>query len=146
MEKKSKDEKTLFDGDDFLFKRYLKDCNIYFEYGVGDSTTWVLENTSSRIISVDTDKKWINKIDIPWLKKATGETKMIVTLENHYRESGVGSLYISEMASEGLLENRKTLNIGIDELPKCGRNEEVLEYHGLTAEQISKKIIQKFNS
>ena len=89
---------------------------------------------------------WINKIDIPWLKKATGETKMIVTLENHYRESGVGSLYISEMASEGLLENRKTLNIGIDELPKCGRNEEVLEYHGLTAEQISKKIIQKFNS
>ena len=24
MEKKSKDEKTLFDGDDFLFKRYLK--------------------------------------------------------------------------------------------------------------------------
>ena len=71
---------------------------------------------------------------------------MIGTLENHYRESGVGSLYISEMASEGLLENRKTLNIGIDELPKCGRNEEVLEYHGLTAEQISKKIIQKFNS
>ena len=62
MEKKSKDEKTLFDGDDFLFKSYLKKCNIYFEYGVGDTTTWVLENTSSRIISVDTDKNWINKI------------------------------------------------------------------------------------
>ncbi len=89
---------------------------------------------------------WINKIDIPWLKKAIGETKMIVTLENHFKESGVGSLYTSEMASEGLLENRKSLNIGIDELPKCGRNEEVLEYHGLTAEQISKKIIQKFNA
>ena len=69
MEKKSKDEKTLFDGDDFLFKRYLKKCNIYFEYGVGDSTTWVLENTSSRIISVDTDKKWINKVDISKRKK-----------------------------------------------------------------------------
>ena len=56
MEKKSKDERTLFDGDDYLFKRYLKKCNIYFEYGVGDSTTWALENTSCKIISVDTDK------------------------------------------------------------------------------------------
>ena len=50
MKKKSKDEKTLFDGDDFLFKSYLKKCNIYFEYGVGTSTTWVLEKTSSIII------------------------------------------------------------------------------------------------
>ena len=64
MEKLSKDEKTLFDGDDYLFKRYLKNCNIYFEYGVGASTIWVLENTSCKIISVDTDKKWINKVDI----------------------------------------------------------------------------------
>tara|TARA_B100000900_G_scaffold268860_1_gene229530 strand:- start:232 stop:804 length:573 start_codon:yes stop_codon:yes gene_type:complete len=69
MEKKTKDEKILFNGDDYLFKSYLKNCNIYFEYGVGDSTIWVLENTSSRIISVDTDKKWIKKIDISKNKK-----------------------------------------------------------------------------
>ena len=69
MGKKSKDELTLFDGDDYLFKSYLKNCNIYFEYGVGASTIWVLENTSSRIISVDTDKKWIDKIDISKNKK-----------------------------------------------------------------------------
>ena len=74
MVKKSKDAKTLFDGDDFLFKRYLKKCNIYFEYGVGESTTWVLENTSSRIIAVDTDKKWINKIDISKKKKKNTNT------------------------------------------------------------------------
>ena len=47
MKKKSQDKKTLFDGDDYLFKKYLKNCKIYFEYGVGDSTIWVLENTSS---------------------------------------------------------------------------------------------------
>ena len=69
MQIKLKDEKTLFDGDDNLFKKYLKNCNIYFEYGVGDSTIWVLENTASRIISVDTDKKWINKVDILKNKK-----------------------------------------------------------------------------
>ena len=69
MEKKSKGEKSLFDGDDYLFKTYLKNCNIYFEYGVGESTIWVLENTKSRIISVDTDKKWISKVDISNYKK-----------------------------------------------------------------------------
>ena len=69
MTKKSKDEKILFDGDDFLFKAYLSNCKIYFEYGVGESTKWVLENTLSRIISVDTDKKWINKVDVSKHKK-----------------------------------------------------------------------------
>ena len=69
MEKKSKDEKNHFDGDDFLIKRYLKKCNIYFEYGVGDSTTWVLENTSSKIISVDTDKNGLIKLIYPRKKK-----------------------------------------------------------------------------
>ncbi len=64
MSKKQEEEIILFDGDDYLFKQYLKNCNIYFEYGVGASTRWVLENTKSKIISVDTDKKWINTIDV----------------------------------------------------------------------------------
>ncbi len=57
-------DRILFDGDDNLFKKYLKNCKIYFEYGVGQSTIWVLENTKCIIISVDTDKYWINKINI----------------------------------------------------------------------------------
>ena len=63
MEENSKDC-TLFDGDDFLFKSYLTNCKIYFEYGVGKSTKWVIKNTLSKIISVDTDKKWINNINV----------------------------------------------------------------------------------
>ena len=54
----------LFDGDDNLFKQYLKDCNIYFEYGVGISTRWVIENSNSQIIAVDTDKDWIDFVNI----------------------------------------------------------------------------------
>jgi len=62
-------DRTLFDGDDYLFKKYLSNCKIYFEYGVGQSTIWVLENTECIIISVDTDKNWINKVSIPKYKK-----------------------------------------------------------------------------
>jgi transketolase len=98
-------------------------------------------NISLNIISTP----WINKIDIEWLEEVIGDTKMIVTLENHYTESGAGSLYISKMASAGLLMNKRALNIGIEELPQCGLNDEVLEYHGLTSKQIAERIIKKFN-
>ena len=64
MSRTQQEEKILFDGDDYLFKQYLINCDYYFEYGVGASTSWVLENTKSKIISVDTDKKWINTVDV----------------------------------------------------------------------------------
>ena len=62
-------DRILFDGDDYLFKQYLSNCKTYFEYGVGQSTIWVLENTECIIISVDTDKNWINKVSLPKYKK-----------------------------------------------------------------------------
>ena len=60
MSKRQNEASVIFDGDDYLFKKYLINCDYYFEYGVGASTRWVLENTKSKIISIDTNKKWIN--------------------------------------------------------------------------------------
>ena len=60
---------TLFDGDDYLFKKYVKNRDIYFEYGVGKSTNYVIENTKAKIVAVDSDKKWIESIDISKRKK-----------------------------------------------------------------------------
>ena len=61
---KSKVEiQPLFDGNDKLFKLYLQDCKLYFEYGVGLSTSWVFENSNAKIIAVDTDKEWISHVD-----------------------------------------------------------------------------------
>ena len=65
MSKVSRDNIILFDGDDTLFKKFIVKCNIYFEYGVGSSTQYVINNTKAKIIAVDTDKKWINTIKIP---------------------------------------------------------------------------------
>ena len=87
---------------------------------------------------------WINKVDLEWLENAIGNTSMIATLENHYTESGAGSVYISKMASSGLLKDKKVLSIGLDELPVCGRNEEVLDFHGLLPVQIAEKISKCF--
>jgi len=52
----------LFDGDDGLFKRVLKQANRYGEYGCGKSTKWVLNNTSSNVIAVDTSQQWVDEV------------------------------------------------------------------------------------
>jgi hypothetical protein len=53
---------SLFDGDDVLFKKLIKDIRIYGEYGCGKSTNWVLKNTSCKILSVDTSSEWIESV------------------------------------------------------------------------------------
>ena len=54
--------KTLFDGDDSLFKDVLKTSKIFGEYGCGSSTEWVLKNTNANILSVDSSRDWVDKI------------------------------------------------------------------------------------
>ena len=52
----------LFDGDDKLFKKLVKKTNIYFEYGCGQSTKYVLQFSKAKIFGVDTSEEWINKV------------------------------------------------------------------------------------
>ena len=54
--------KSLFDGDDFLFKKSLEGIKIYGEYGCGLSSKWILKNTNCKVISVDSSKEWVEKI------------------------------------------------------------------------------------
>ena len=53
---------SLFDGDDFLFKKSVEGIKIYGEYGCGLSSKWMLKNTSSKVISVDSSKEWVKKV------------------------------------------------------------------------------------
>lgn len=52
----------LFDGDDSLFKAAIKDSQIYFEWGCGDSTLWVARNTDAEIWGVDTSQHWVSTV------------------------------------------------------------------------------------
>ena len=55
-------ESQLFGGNDSLFKSTLATCSHYGEYGCGESTIWVFENTTSLITSVDTSSEWCDKV------------------------------------------------------------------------------------
>lgn len=57
-----KKEDQLFDGDGTLFKELLLNADCYGEYGVGQSTLYVNDNSECNIIAVETSKQWFNKI------------------------------------------------------------------------------------
>lgn len=53
---------ALFNGDSEMFREIASQAEVYGEYGVGDSTKWVLNNTGSIVLSVDTSREWIEAI------------------------------------------------------------------------------------
>lgn len=61
LENTLKDE-ILFRGDDALFKESVLKAKNYFEYGCGQSTSWVLTHTEANVFSVDTSQSWVLKI------------------------------------------------------------------------------------
>ena len=58
----SREKQSLFGGDNFLFKKSIEGIKIYGEYGCGLSSKWILNNTSSKVISVDSSKEWVKKV------------------------------------------------------------------------------------
>jgi hypothetical protein len=69
--------KELFNGDGELFKKYVAKAKLYGEYGVGESTQYVFQNTTAVIRGVDTSQRWIQhvmqdklgsaRIDLQWV-------------------------------------------------------------------------------
>jgi transketolase len=74
---------------------------------------------------------WLNRVDATWLKQAIGSARVVVTLDNHYVRGGQGDMIAAAIAQLGLDPSVAVTMAGVTELPECGTNDEVLEYHGL---------------
>jgi transketolase len=92
---------------------------------------------SVRLINIRTPKP----IDESTILKAVDECKLIVTIEDHFITGGLYTIL-----AEVLLRNKKTANVlpfaFMNKWFKPGLLNDVLEYEGFTAEQISQKIIK----
>jgi len=53
---------VLFEGSDRCFKRIVSGARVYAEYGMGKSTVWVLKNTDAKVIAVEGDLAWIDRV------------------------------------------------------------------------------------
>jgi len=101
-----------------------------------------LNKTGIPLIAICT--VWHNAIDVEWYRTTLADCKAIITFENHFSERGFGSWFISALAASDICRNAIVKIIGVDKLPVCGSENEVLEHHGLTCTNIE-KILLKIN-
>jgi transketolase len=71
------------------------------------------------------------------IKAAAQKTRnLVVTVEDHYPEGGLGDAVAGELSSEGI----KVHKLAVRELPHSGKPEELLAKYGIDAAAIVKKV------
>jgi transketolase len=71
------------------------------------------------------------------IKAAAQKTNnLVITVEDHYLEGGLGDAVAGELSSEGI----KVTKLAIPELPRSGKAEELLAKYGIDAAAIAKKV------
>jgi transketolase len=82
-------------------------------------------------------------IALPWLRGADGEwladlaQGRIVCLDNHVLAGGQGEAVLAALPDEA---RARTTLIGVDRVPECGTNDEVLRAHGLDADSLAARV------
>ena len=79
---------------------------------------------------------WLNRIDEEWLSSTVARFGLVVSLDDHYARLGQGTLVAASLARTGLTRPA-LVTLGLEEVPVCGANAEVLSHHGLDADAIA---------
>ncbi len=91
------------------------------------------EGISIRVI----DLYSVKPVDTELLLRAAAVTNnTLITVEDHYREGGLGDAVLDAVASEGI----KVHKLAVNSLPRSGKPEELMERHGITAACIARKV------
>jgi transketolase len=93
--------------------------------------TLAAEGISARVI----DCYSIKPIDAATLRRALSETGLVVTVEDHWIDGGLGDAVLSALASEGELSGR-VIKVGVTEMPGSGTPDELRDRAGISARAI----------
>jgi transketolase len=109
-----------------MMKEALKTRRLLLEMGIG-----------VKVINLP----WLNRFDTEWLASRLQGIRLLATMDNHYVRGGQGDYLLADMARNGHL-SVDSIGFGLRDIPECGRNEEVLEHHGLSAKAMSSAIFK----
>jgi transketolase len=80
---------------------------------------------------------WLRDVDGAWLAEAAAGT--IVCLDNHVLSGGQGEAVLRALSEAAPEAAARTRLLGVDRIPECGTNEEVLRAHGLDAAALAER-------
>jgi transketolase len=84
---------------------------------------------------------WLNRVDGPWLSETLAGCDRMLTLDNHYVAGGQGDMLISAAATSRLSRPPRAKKLGVQDIPACGTNDEVLRAHRLDADSLAIDIL-----
>jgi transketolase len=96
-----------------------------------------LESTNTAVIHMP----WLNVFSADWIEHLTCDFDDILVLENHYSTGGLGDQLASAILSHGV-DGLRFRQLGLDRVPDCGTEMEVLESHGLNAQSVANRFSQ----
>jgi len=94
---------------------------------------------SARVI----DLYSIKPLDIKTLKKAANETKVIITVEDHYPAGGIGEAVSAALAAAHSSFVIRHSSLAVSKLPPSGNPEQLLAYENINSAAIVKLARQK---
>ena len=80
---------------------------------------------------------WLRGVDGAWLSEVAGGGR-IVCVDNHYTDGGQGDAVLAALA--GRPDAGRVVKLGVDSVPACGANDEVLRAHRLDAESLAQRV------
>lgn len=83
----------------------------------------------------------IKPVDYPALLKAQQETKAIITVEDHYREGGLGEAVLSALSQHDV----PIYLMAVEKMPKSGSPKQLMDFEGISSQAIVdqvKKIVE----
>jgi len=83
---------------------------------------------------------WLNVVDDAWLAETLKPYRAVITLDDHYKTYGQNYLLATALLRAGV--QPRVISLGLDTIPACGKNDEVLAHHGLDAAHIEQTIIE----
>jgi transketolase len=78
----------------------------------------------------------VKPVDEETLRKAAQETQLLVTVEDHYSEGGLGDAVLGALADQPCRLHK----IAVEGLPRSGPSEQLMDAFGLSAKSIVKKV------
>jgi len=85
------------------------------------------------------DLPWLNRVDDAWLRSVLDGRPRLFMVEDHVPELGQGAFIAAAIQRLGLAI--ETHIYGVDGIPACGQNAEVLDHHGLSAARLAERIL-----
>lgn len=85
---------------------------------------------------------WLNSVDREWLQQTVKGFRCVFALEDHALAGGQGAMLASEIS--GFAPGIAVVRFGVEGIPACGQNAEVLKAHGLDAASLVSRITAAF--